>query len=177
MNILQSIFGSTLIVLISLTIFCAQPPHVFASTDAREKHIIGWIEEVMILPEDVSLPAKIDTGADHSSLNAIHSIEFMKDNEKWIRFSISLKGNETQTLEKRIVRFTRIKRKGAPGQKRPVVLFNLCVGTLYKTNVPVNLADRSKYKYPMLIGRSFLKGSAVVDANLTFTQSPSCMGQ
>jgi hypothetical protein len=116
----------------------------------------------------------MDTGADHSSLNVIDAIEFMKDAERWIRFSIPLKEDEVVTLERPILRFAKIKRKGRASQKRVVVLFDLCVGNIFKKDVPVNLADRTRFKYPMLIGRSFLKGSAIVDASLTFTQSPSC---
>ena len=141
---------------------------------AQEKHIIGWIETVQILPENLSLPAKIDTGADHSSLNAINQEEFRKGKEKWIRFSIPLENDRAVRLERPILRKARIKRKGATSLKRPVVLFDLCVGTLYKKDVPVNLANRSRFKYPMLIGRSFLKGSALVDSALTLTQQPSC---
>jgi hypothetical protein len=31
-----------------------------------------------------------------------------------------------------------------------------------------NLVDRSKFNYPVLLGRSFLKDVALVDANATF---------
>ncbi len=164
---LQTIMGLALI-------WC-MPILASNANDTQEKHIIGWIEKVEILPEIFSLSAKIDTGADHSSLNVINPTEFMKGQEKWIRFSIAFEEEETVTLERPIMRFARIKRKGAPGQRRAVVLFNLCVGTLYKKNVPVNLANRTGFKYPMLIGRSFLKGSAIVDSSLTLSQSPSCM--
>jgi hypothetical protein len=150
-------------------------PLMDVAAEATEKnHVIGWIETVQILPENFQLPAKIDTGADNSSLNIINPIEFNKEEEPWLRFTISLEEHETVTLERPIERFAYIKRKGAPKQKRPVVLFDLCVGNLYKKNVPVNLADRTGFKYPMLIGRSFLKGSAIVDSARTFTNQPSC---
>ena len=140
-----------------------------------EKQIIGWLETVQILPENLSLSAKIDTGADHSSLNVINQKEFRKGKEKWIRFSIPLKKNEAIRIERPVLRIARIKRRGGvPPQKRAVVLFDLCVGATYKQEVPVNLTDRSRFKYPMLIGRSFLSGTAIVDASMTFTQSPSC---
>lgn len=163
--------------IVSLTLFCCVPILEAASTAKQEKQIIGWIETVQILPENLSLPAKMDTGADHSSLNVIDSMEFMKGEERWIRFSIPLEKDEAVTLERPIKRFALIKQKGAPRQKRAVVLFDLCVGIMFKKNVPVNLANRTGFKYPMLIGRSFLKSSAIVDSALTFTQSPSCTVQ
>ncbi len=147
-----------------------------AATDREEKSIIGWIETVQILPENISLLAKIDTGADNSSLNATDPIEFMKGKEPWIRFAIQIEKGEAMTLERPIKRYTRIKRKSGTSLKRAVVLMDLCVGTLFKKDVPVNLADRTGFKYPMLIGRSFLKGSAIVDSALTFTREPACSG-
>ena len=162
---------------LGLFLIVSLPLQAKAANEAQNKHIIGWIEKVKILPEDISVSAKIDTGADHSSLNVINPTEFMKGEEKWIRFSIPVKKDKTVTVERPIVRIARIKRKKAPGLKRPVILFNLCIGTLYKKNVPVNLADRTGFKYHMLIGRSFLKGAAIVDSSLTLTQSPSCTVQ
>ena len=145
-----------------------------ASANTEEKQIIGWIETAQILPENLQLPAKIDTGADNSSLSITDPMEFTQGDEKWIRFSIPLEEDETITLERPIKRFTRIKNKGGASQKRVVVLLDLCIGTIFKKNVPVNLADRSRFKHPMLIGRSFLKNSAIVDSSFTFSQEPSC---
>lgn len=142
-----------------------------------DKPIIGWIENVQILPENLYLPAKIDTGADHSSINVTNPEEFLKGEKQWIRFTIPLEDDESVTLERPIQRFAYIKRKGADKQKRPVVLFDLCLGTMLNKNVLVNLANRTGFKYPMLIGRSFLKRSAIVDSALTYTRQPSCAGQ
>lgn len=163
--------------LIGLALIWWAPIIGAAPTNIQEKHIIGWIETVQILPENLSLSTKIDTGADHSSLNITNPTEFLKSDEPWIRFSLSLADGKTMTFERRIERFTRIKRKGMASQKRAVVLLDLCIGTMYKKEVLVNLADRTGFKYPMLIGRSFLRDSAIVDASLTFTQSPSCTVQ
>ena len=163
-----------LITFLALALIVGVPAADAATSNPREQHIIGWIENVEIHPESVSVSAKIDTGADHSSLNVIKPTEFLKDQEKWIRFSIPLKEAEVMTFERPILRFARIKRKGTQSQKRPVVLLDLCLGTLYKKDVPVNLADRTGFKFPMLIGRSFLKDTAIVDSSLTFSQAPSC---
>ena len=145
-----------------------------ASDNNQEKPTIGWIETAQILPEKLQLSAKIDTGADNSSLHATDPMEFTKGDEKWIRFSIPLEKDETITLERPIKRFTRIKNKGAASQVRVVVLIDLCIGTIFKKDVPVSLADRTRFKFPMLIGRSYLKNSAIVDSSLTFSQQPSC---
>ena len=85
MKIERSIISTTLL---GLGIILGVPVIAATSTEPQEKHIIGWIETVQILPENLSLSAKMDTGADHSSLNVIDPMEFMKGEEKWIRFSI-----------------------------------------------------------------------------------------
>ncbi len=145
-----------------------------ASADSPEKITIGWLETVQIVPENFQLAAKIDTGADNSSLSITNPTEFQKEEQSWIRFTIPLGEEQAITLERPIKRYTRIKRKGAASLKRTIVLMDLCVGTLFKEDVPVNLADRTGFKFPMLIGRSFLKGSAIVDSDLTLTQSSIC---
>ena len=89
-SMLRTIVGLALI-------WCAPIPYANAN-DTQEKHILGWIEKVEILPENFSLSAKIDTGADHSSLNVSNPTHFMKGQEKWIRFSIAVKEKETVTL-------------------------------------------------------------------------------
>ncbi len=162
--------------LIFLAMMWSVPITGAAATDREEKSIIGWVETVQILPDNISLVAKIDTGADNSSLNATDPIEFMKGDEPWIRFSMPLEAGEAVTVERPLERYTRIKRKRGASLKRAVVLLDLCVGTLLKKDVPVNLANRTGFKYPMLIGRSFLKGSALVDSAHTLTRKPACSG-
>ena len=49
----------------------------------------------------------------------------------------------------------------------------ICLGNVYK-EVEVNLEDRSKFNYQLLIGRSYLKNSFLVDASATFTLKPNC---
>ncbi len=147
-----------------------------AATGLEEKSIIGWVETVQILPDNISLLAKIDTGADNSSLNATDPIEFRKGGERWIRFSTQMGKDKPIILERPLERYTRIKRKSGTSLKRAVVLLDLCIGTLFKKDVPVNLANRTGFKYPMLIGRSYLKGTAIVDSALTLTQKPACSG-
>jgi hypothetical protein len=58
---------------------------------------------------------------------------------------------------------------------RPVIRLGICLGNVYK-EVEVNLQDRSKFNYQMLIGRSYLKNSFLVDASATFTVETNCQG-
>ena len=49
-----------------------------------EKGIFGWIEKVKIHPGKILLHAKLDSGADHSSLSAMNIKEFKKKGKNWV---------------------------------------------------------------------------------------------
>ena len=142
--------------------------------DHKNKPIIGWIEKVQILPENILLHAKIDTGADTSSLNVTELSDFIRNSKRWVQFTVTTQEGQRVRLKKRVLRYVRIKRKGAESQRRPVVRFDLCLGSIFKKNTQVNLTDRKNFKYNMLIGRSFLNNLAIVDSSFTYSLDPNC---
>ncbi len=139
-----------------------------------DKITLGWAEEILILPDNLVVRAKIDTGADHSSLHVKNATEFIRSETSWVRFEIESKSGENYTLERPILRHARVKRKGTVSQLRPVVLMDVCLGPIRKEGVEVNLTDRSGFVFTMLMGRSFLQGTAVVDPERTYTQTVPC---
>ncbi|GJL52500.1 ATP-dependent zinc protease family protein [Candidatus Nitrospira salsa] len=143
--------------------------------DYSPKLIVGWIEKVQILPENILLHAKVDTGADTSSLNVSDLSDIVRDSERWVKFTVTTKEGQSVNLKKPVHRYVKIKRKGAHSQRRPVVKFDLCLGNIYKKNVQVNLADRKNFKFNMLVGRNFLKRTAVVDSSETYKHEPNCV--
>ena len=143
--------------------------------DHSPKLVVGWIEKIQILPENILLHAKIDTGADTSSLNVSNLEETVRKSKKWVKFTVTTQKGQSVILEKRVHRYVRIKRKGAKSQRRPVVKFDLCLGNIFKRNTQVNLADRKNFKFNMLIGRNFLALDAVVDATHTYKHEPNCV--
>lgn len=145
------------------------------SASAQHKQTLGWVEKVKITPGELVLQAKIDTGADHSSLNASHFEEFERNGKKWVRFEISNRYGKSTVLERQIVGYTKIKRQAKPSQKRMVITLGICIGETYMES-EVNLVDRTKFDYHMLIGRSYLAGNFVVDPAITYTISPTCKG-
>lgn len=154
-----------------ITIICISLFSFFSIVEAKE--VVGWIEKVRVYPGNLVLHAKLDTGADNCSLNAPHIEYFERKNEKWVRFEAVNREGNTVTLERKLVRTARVKRKGAKHQERPVVLLGICIGNIYK-EVEVNLVDRSHYKYQMLIGRKFLKGDLLIDSSVKYTLEPKC---
>ncbi len=130
------------------------------------------MEKVRIFPEDIIIHAKLDTGADYSSLNAEDIVEFEKDKSKWVRFTVRNRFGAQVRLERPIKRIARIKQHLGV-QKRQVIRLGVCIGSSYMEE-EVNLVNRSKFTAQMLVGRSFLAGMVIVDPSLTYTSEPSC---
>ena len=142
-------------------------------TTGGGKMVVGWLEKARISPGNLLVRAKLDTGAKTCSLG-VHSLaEFTRHGESWVRFDVKNKYGDKITLEKKVQRLVRIKRHGGELQNRPVVLLGMCLGYLYK-EIEVNLVDRTDFNYPMLIARSFMAGSFIVDPSAKFTSPPSC---
>jgi hypothetical protein len=153
------------------------------STNSYAEHVqsIGWIEHVQVASAqaggNLKMQAKIDTGADNSSLHAENIQIHDEDGTQMVRFTVTNKDGDTATFNLPLVRVAeiRVKRAGAAPLERPVVNMNLCIGDMQKT-VPVNLADRANFKYRMLIGRSYLKDRYLVNSGLQYTAEPACDG-
>lgn len=134
------------------------------------KMMIGSLEKVRILPADIIYDSRIDTGATTTSLHAENIEIFERDGKKWVKFDF--KGeNKTKTVEMKIKKFKNIKQHGAPNQKRIVVSIILVLGDISQ-KIDVTLNDRSKFKYPGLIGRNFMKDIMIVDVSKTYTVQP-----
>jgi len=63
-------------------------PIAFAKNN---KTIMGWLEKVVILPYKIELTAKLDSGADRSSIHARNIEIFEKDGAKWVSFTLEYK--------------------------------------------------------------------------------------
>ena len=142
---------------------------------AADKKPINWIEKVTISKTSIILAAKIDTGARHSSLNAPDLELSTKGGETWVKFTVVTSDNKSVVFEEPVVRMAKIKRKGTQPQTRPVIHLKLCVGDVEK-KVEVNLVNRKNFNYQMLVGRSFLQDSFVVDVSKKNTMAPQCAG-
>lgn len=154
------------------------PLSCMAATADSNRVMAGWLETVYLseLP-DHQAKAKLDTGAKTSSINARNVEAFTRDGRPWVRFELVLKNLQGRTrtvaLERPRLRSVLIKeRDGKPG-KRPVVALELCFsGSLHQAEF--TLADRTGFNYPVLLGRRFLAGVAVVDPQATYLTQPDC---
>lgn len=135
--------------------------------------IAGYVESVRVYPGGLELAGKLDTGAEHSSLDAEKLHRFERDGVQWVRFSVVSGKGRTIDFERKLLRVARIRRHDGGVQVRDVVRLGLCIGSVYK-EVEVNLVDRSGFSYQLLVGRSFLGGNLLVDAGRTYLLSPRC---
>lgn len=147
----------------------------FSGEKPREEQIFGWIEHALVSTEQIEMKAKLDTGATTGSLHALNIHRFKRNGKRMVRFDIEdPESGAVVTLERPLARRVRIKESDTGEySKRPVVELWLCIGNVGRS-VEVSLVDRSHFNYPLLVGRNFLAGEILVDANDTFTQSPSC---
>ncbi|MGC9401101.1 ATP-dependent zinc protease family protein [Vibrio genomosp. F10] len=123
----------------------------------------GHIETVQV--EGMTFPAKLDTGADVSSMNAVNIKQFKKDGHDMVTFTYQNSQGDEQELTKPVIDVMRIKaKKGEKPNIRPVVEMNVKLGELEKT-INVNLQDRSRFEYSMILGKNFLKHGAVVSSD------------
>ncbi|MGB1557231.1 MAG: ATP-dependent zinc protease [Oceanococcaceae bacterium] len=137
----------------------------------------GWIEKVLLEPGAIPLKAKLDTGAKTSSLHALNIESFKRAGERWVRFTLDVEDTtgkkHSEVLERRRVRGVRIKEHEGEYDRRPVVQMSFCLDG-QRHSAEFTLADRSRFIYPVLLGREFLAGNVLVDASETFTTKATC---
>ena len=129
-----------------------------------------------MLPSEVELEAKLDSGAENSSLHVERQRFFRRDGKRWVRFTIEGESGRRVALERRVVRSAAIKRHNGRSDIRPVVEMKICLGSVTR-KVEVNLVDRSRFEYSILIGRSFLAGEYLIDSASAELWPLACEGQ
>ena len=134
------------------------------TTDGRL--ILGSVETVRLDPLGIIYEARIDTGAETSSIDAQNIVPFERDGRRWVRFELQDAGqSEPVVVEKRIRRFVLVSQTNvAEPDRRPVVRMRIQVGASTET-VDISLTNRSRMSYPILLGREYLLDRAIVDVS------------
>lgn len=147
---------------------------VFAGASSSDLQILGWVENAYLPDPGIELKAKLDTGAETSSLDSRVLKKFRKGGKRWVRFAVTDRdsGEEFVLVRERVRTIGVVQHDGST-QTRPVVMLDLCVaGKFLQTEV--SLIDRSEFNYPLLVGRSALASFALVDASETFLGQSQC---
>lgn len=150
---------------------------------AAEPTLYGRYENIALPELGETLKAKMDTGAYTASLSAKDIELFTRDGNEWVRFRLATKNADGKVYEHELSRISKIKNRVDEEEegdfpevsKRPVIDLELCLGDVKRT-VEVNLADRSHFNYPLLIGSKALKEfKAAVNPAKKFTAGkPDC---
>ncbi|MEE9452291.1 MAG: RimK/LysX family protein [Gammaproteobacteria bacterium] len=153
-----------------------------AASTEEVRPIFGYVENVTLLPEDLTLAARIDSGATTASLYAVNIEQFEQEDETWVSFEVPAANGTLTAFTRKLVRVSRIKgriEEGALGQiaplnERPVIKIQICIGNQIH-EIEMNLTNRQNLLYPVLIGRkALIKFAALIDPNVEFKQKLSC---
>jgi hypothetical protein len=138
----------------------------------KKKRYIGW-REYLSLPElgIENLETKIDTGAKTSSLHAYFIEEFEAEGDEYVRFGIhtqpTTEGWGGKICTAPLVGKRTVKNPGGMRQKRYVIYTSVRLEDT-EWRIEINLTNRDKMKYKMLLGRSAVKGRFIIDPAKTF---------
>lgn len=126
--------------------------------------IVGWVESVDLPEWGIrGLLAKVDTGARTSS---IHAEAIHECGNGQIAFEVILdpRGRRRVQVTARVVSRRRVRTSSGRAQRRLIVATRLRIGNIER-EVEVGLANRSKMTYRMLLGRTALPESVLIDAS------------
>ncbi len=152
-------------------------PEVGATGDAAArpagKQVVGAVEKVLITPPGLVLPARIDTGAATSSIDARNIEAFERNGDSWVRFfMLNPESGEEVGIECKVVRRVRIVQAiKDEKERRKVVELLVTLGNSVRT-AEFTLTDRSHMEYPVLIGRNILMDSMTVDVSKKYISTP-----
>ena len=134
----------------------------------KTKTLIGAVEEVVLFPWGLKLPARIDTGSELTSLD----VRDLTVKNKVAQFRLPEKyGNILMSLP--VIRTVNV-RSADSREHRPVVEIELCVGSR-RMRVQANLNNRSRVEYPLMLGRNVLKQGFIVDCTEERMLPPKCL--
>jgi hypothetical protein len=138
-----------------------------APSATKKKIKLGAVENVVLLPWGVLMPARIDTGAAVSSLDARN----LKIKGKIVEFNLP----QTYGGRKIILPISKWKtvKSAEARDRRPVVVIELCIGSK-RIRTHVNLNDRSNVKYPLLLGRNTLAHNFLIECSSSYCTEPAC---
>lgn len=170
MNFLRQLFGVVTFLCVSGWSADAADPNTVTKDRISPSNVAGYIERATFPRLNRALDAKLDTGADSSSIGVTDVRVIRAGHEELVRFKIV---GTDQSIERKLERRVRIRRAGGAREERIVVDLEVCVAGA-RGATPFTLSDRAAMSYPVLIGRKFLAGRLIVDAARQFARPTGC---
>lgn len=116
------------------------------------------------IPDDPP-PAEVSPMTDHATESLM---------PETVTFRLSNGTDKEIIFTEPVTRWVSIRRRGGGAIVRPVIMMDLCVGGR-RVRGEVNLADRSGFNYPLLIGRNMLGEAAItVDSRRIYASPTAC---
>lgn len=147
----------------------------------NEKKILGYIEKATLTDHDLTLSAKLDTGAKSASLNATQIKEIDVDGKTYLSFVVPSKEGD-YLFKCEYIGKVNIKTRAGEAHTatmlkksipRPVVLMHIKLGDNEQV-VRVNLTNRKRFIYPLLLGReAIIAFNGIIDPSAKFTLKPT----
>lgn len=137
----------------------------------RGQTTIGWRERVSLPDFGVSrIRAKIDTGAQTSSLHASRPRFTQQDDGEWITFELFPRirsRRDSVRISAKIVDHRWVRSSNGQRELRPVIETKLHLGEEI-WEAEFTLTDRNNMSYRMILGRSALRGRFTVDSGRSY---------
>jgi len=162
------LLAQTLTILLLIQFWLPAP--VGAETLCRDKRIIGQECWVHVDELDLNYLARVDTGATTTSLHATNLViddatgDHLENIGKKIHFRTIATDGESRWMEAEIAKVQTV--LSAQGrEKRYMVWLTLTANGVSK-RILVNLRDRSRLRYKLLMGRDWLAQDFLVDVDM-----------
>lgn len=143
----------------------------------KGKVIVGEVENFYLAGPGLTYKARIDSGAETSSIDARNITRFERDGSNWVRFDVPVPGTQDfVTLEKEISRRVKVIQASADeAERRVVVELQFSIGD-HQQVAEFTLADRSNLTYQALIGRNVLRDVMLIDVGKEYaTELPESL--
>jgi len=145
-------------------------PLLLLRLGGQDKATLGAVEEVVLLSWNLSMPARVDTGAATSSLDARRLTLVGRDE---VEFSLPERWGG-QRIRTALAGWQNVRTSEGHVEKRPLVRLEIRLADRQFTT-QFTLNDRSSMELPILIGRNTLGATFLVDVtrNATAPLPPS----
>ena len=138
---------------------------------AKEQPTIGWREWVQLPDLGVEeIKAKVDTGADNSSLHAFNIERFTRGDVPMVRFEVHPRQKRKRPsiqCEAEVVGEKKVKNPGGRREVRPIIKTTMVVAGK-KIEAKVNLTTRDEMTFRMLLGRRTVRKNFLVDPGRSY---------
>ncbi|MFK0570143.1 RimK/LysX family protein [Endozoicomonas sp.] len=142
------------------------------SCTTEGRPLFGYLEKATLVNiSQQKVDSLVDSGATTTALDARNIRMHVKRNgSRWVHYEfIHKKSGQKTAMHQPVSRVARIiTHKGAPSE-RAVVRNTIKVGNIIRF-VDTSLIGRSNFPQQLLIGRNFLKDTALIDSGVKFLQ-------